>query len=76
MLSNTMIHKEMDMFQASVMKLSREIGKAAVLWNDSKYSELSSTISGIANISKDVIVAGDRCCSSIGKFEEIASERY
>lgn len=75
-MSEAMIRKEMDMFQESVMRLSREIGKAAILWNDSKYAELSSSVSQIANASKNVIVAGDKCCSSVSKMEEIAAEKY
>ena len=75
-MSEAMIRKEMDVFQASVMKLSREIGKAATLWNDPKYAELSSSVSQIANASKNVIVAGDKCCSSITKMEKIAAEKY
>ena len=75
-MSEAMIRKEMDMFQESVMRLSREIGKAAILWNDPKYAELSSSVSQIANASKNVIVAGDKCCSSVGKMEEIAAEKY
>ncbi len=71
-----MIRKEMDEFQKSVMKLSGEIGKAATLWNDPQYADLSSSVSQIANASKNVIVAGDKCCNSISKMEKIAAEKY
>ena len=75
-MSDDAIRKEIELFQSSVMKLSGEVGKAGMIWNDPKYSELSSSVSQIANESKDVILAGDRCCASIGKMEKIASEKY
>lgn len=70
------IRKELQIFQASVKKLSAGVGAASSLWKDGKFSELSSSVAEVANQSKDVMVAGDRCCSSIEKFEKIASEKY
>lgn len=75
-MSSENIKKEMQIFQASVKKLSAGVGTASSLWKDEKFSELSSSVAEIANQSKDVIVTGDRCCSSIDKFEKIASEKY
>lgn len=75
-MSSENIKKEMQIFQASVKKLSAGVGAASSLWKDKKFSELSSSVAEIANQSKDVIVTGDRCCSSIDKFEKIASEKY
>ena len=49
---------------------------ASSLWKDEKFSKLSSSVAKIANQSKDVMVMGDRCCSSIDKFEKIASEQH
>ncbi len=70
------IKREIQIFQSSVKHLSAGIGRASSLWRDAKFSELSASIGEIANQSKDVIVAGDRCCSSIDKFDKIAAERY
>ena len=62
-------------FQAAVKRLSDRV-KGVTLWNDSKYRELSASVSKVASESKTVAVTGDRCCSSIGKFFRIAAERY
>lgn len=70
------IKKEMQIFQSSVKKLSAGIGRASSLWRDAKFSELSASVGEIANQSKDVIVAGDRCCSAIDNFDKIAAEKY
>ena len=70
------IKKEMQVFQSSVKQLSAGIGRASSLWGDEKFSELSASVGEIASQSKDIIVAGDRCCSSIDKFVRIAAEKY
>lgn len=75
-MGSALIRKDVDEFQKAVQKLSSGIGKAASLWGDQKYSELSSAVRVVANMSKDVIVTGDRCCSAIDKFDKIASEQY
>lgn len=70
------IKKEMQIFQASIKKLSAGVGQASSLWRDEKFTELSSSVAEIANQSKNVMVMGDRCCGSIDKFLKIASEKY
>ena len=75
-MSKENIQKEVQVFQASVKNLSNGIGAASSLWKDKKFSELSSSIGMIANQSKEVMIAGDRCCSSIDKFKKIAEEKY
>ena len=70
------IRKELDQFQKSVKKLSSGVGKASSLWHDKKYNELSSAVSVVANLSRDVILSGEQCCSSIDKVDKIASEEY
>lgn len=70
------IKKEIEIFQSAVKKLSNSIGRASSLWKDDKFSELSSSVREIASQSKEIIVMGDRCCSSIAKFEKITSEKY
>lgn len=70
------IRKELQIFQSSIKNLSAGISQAASLWKDEKYSELSASIGEVANNSKNVMVAGDRCCSSVDKFNKIAAEKY
>lgn len=70
------IRKEMLIFQASIKNLSARVSQAASLWKDEKFSELSASIGEVANNSKNIMVAGDRCCSSIDKFDKIAAEKY
>ena len=70
------IRKEMMFFQSSIKNLSAEISRAASLWKDEKFSELSKSIGEVANNSKDIMIAGDSCCSSVDKFNKIASEKY
>ena len=69
------IRKEMQIFQSSIKNLSAGISRASSLWKDEKFSELSASIGEVAN-SKDIMIAGDRCCSSVDKFNKIASEKY
>lgn len=70
------IRKEMQIFQSSIKNLSAGISRASSLWKDEKYSELSASIGEVANNSKNVMVAGDRCCSSVDKFIKVAAEKY
>lgn len=70
------IRKEMKVFQSSIKNLSAGISRASSLWKDEKFSELSTSIGEVANNSKNVMVAGDRCCSTIDKFNKIATEKY
>lgn len=75
-MSSDSIRKEIDHFQASVKNLSLGVSKAANLWKDSKYQELSSMVSTVASMSRDVILAGEKCCSSVDRLDKIASEIY
>lgn len=70
------IKKDVDAFSSAVQRLGSGIKSASSLWKDSKYSELSSEIGQIANLSKGVIVSGDRCSNSIEKFYKIAEEEF
>ena len=70
------IKKSLEQFQVSVAKLSGEIGKATSVWSDPNYSKLHSEVSDIANQSKDVIVSGDKFCSSLERFNKIVIEKY
>lgn len=70
------IKREMQIFQSSIKRLSAGVSQASSLWKDEQFSGLSASVSEIANQSKDVMVAGERCCSSIDKFDRIAAEKY
>lgn len=70
------IRKEMQVFQASIKNLSTGISRASSLWKDEKFSELSASIGEVANDSKNVMVTGERCCSTVDKFNKIAAEKY
>ena len=75
-MNSGIIRQDIDGFQIAVKRLSTEIGKAASIWNDPKFSELSAAVSVIANMSKDVIVTGEKSCLSIDKFEKLSEEQY
>lgn len=75
-MDSNLIRRDISEFQSAVQKLSGEIGKASTLWSDSKYGELSSAVSVLANYSKEVIVLGDKCCASIEKYKKISEEHY
>lgn len=70
------IKRDLDGFQSSVQKLGTGIKAASSLWKDPKYSELSSEVTQIANLSRTVLVAGDKSCDVINKFFNVASEEY
>lgn len=70
------IKRELAVFQSSVQRLGAGIKSASSLWKDPKYSELSSEIMQIANLSRTVLVAGDKSCEVINKFFKVASEEY
>jgi len=75
-MSSEIIKKDIEDFQVFVQKLGSGVGKAASLWRDAKFAELSLKVSEIANMSKEVIVSGERCCNSIDKFDKISAEKY
>lgn len=70
------IRQDVDAFQAAVKRLSGKVGDAGSLWSDAKFAELSSTVSVIAGMSRDVMVTGDDCCASIDRFAKISAEKY
>ena len=75
-MSSFMIDKDINEFQKSVQNLGVGIGRAGSLWKDPKFSELSAAVGIIANMSRDVILAGDRCRTAVSRFDQIASEEY
>ncbi|MCM1233330.1 MAG: hypothetical protein NC489_24700 [Ruminococcus flavefaciens] len=75
-MGSSEIKKDLQDFQTAVKKLSDGIGRAGSLWSDAKFSELSSSVGMVATQSKDLMVSGDKCCSSIDRFDMIAAEKY
>lgn len=75
-MSSASIRKDLQLFQASVKRLSAGVGQASSLWKDEKFSELSSSVSQVATQSKQVMMTGDRICASLDKFDKIAAENY
>ena len=75
-MNSGIIRQDIDGFQVAVKRLSGEIGKASAIWNDPKFSELSSTVRLIADISKSVIITGEKSCVSIDKFVKLSEEEY
>lgn len=74
--SSEMLKRDLETFQNFVKKLSTGVKNASDIWKDEKYSKLTSEVTQIAHESKDVLTAGDRCCSSLDRFEKLASEEY
>lgn len=75
-MHSNQIRTDLDRFQTMVKKLGSDVGRASVLWEDEKYAELSAAIRVIADMSKNLIVAGDQCCASVDKFAQISEEQY
>ena len=70
------IKRELEGFQSAIQKLGTGIKSASSLWKDPKYSGLSSEMTQIANLSKNVLVSGDKSCEIIDKFFKAANEQY
>ena len=75
-MSSAKIKKDLEQFQDAVKRLGDGVGKAAPLWNDAKFSELSASVSSVAAQSMDLMVSGEKACTSIDRFNKIASEQY
>ena len=75
MMNSTGISADMQEFRSAIKKLSDKIGRAASLWNDAKFAELSASVGVVATQSKDLMVSGERCCTAIEKFNKIAAEK-
>lgn len=75
-MDSGLIRQDVEAFQVAVKKLSGEVGSAGSLWSDTKFSELFSAVSMIANMSRDIMVAGDNCCNTIDRFAMLSAEEY
>jgi len=68
------VKQNIQVFMSAVQKLSSAVSKGSSLWQDEKYSELSSAIVAISNQSQKVLASGDNCCSALQQFYKIAEE--
>ena len=68
------LRKELEDFKQSTSRLSDKIKGVGDIWKDENYASLSSQIKELAKSSKIVIESGERACSSMEKFFNIASE--
>jgi len=75
-MGSELIRQDVRDFEAAVKNLSAGIASASALWKDAKYRELSASVGQIARQSRDLITAGDDCCSAIDHFLIIANEKY
>lgn len=69
-------YRELQEFQDAVRKLSVTVQAASALWKDEHFSQLSASVVQIANMSRNVIEAGERSKRSAEEFDRIANERY
>ena len=69
------IKKYLDNFRLSTRKISERVGRVGDIWRDDNYSALQTQMGELARASKSVIESGDRACTSIDKFFDIANEK-
>lgn len=75
-MSEKQIRDQVSYFEGVVHNLSLEIGKVSTLWQDSKYSELYTSVAQVATLSRDFMAAGDKCINSLSQFNKISDEKY
>lgn len=75
-MSEKQIRDQVSYFEGVVHNLSSEIGKVSTLWQDSKYSELYTSVAQVATLSRDFMAAGDKCINSLSQFNKISDEKY
>lgn len=66
------IRLDLDRFETAARTLGSEVAGASALWTDEKYDELAAALRVIADGSRNVIVAGERCCHSVENFIRIS----
>lgn len=75
MADESTLKKHLEDFQKAVKKLGNSVNKNRDEWNDAQYSNLSDSIKGVAALSKQVLIFGNKCSSAIKRFNVIESER-
>ena len=66
--------KDVEELQRSIKSLSNSIKKCGVDWKDTKYAALVGKIKPVANDSKQIMVASERCCKALAKFLKVEAE--
>jgi len=69
------LKRNIDSFRLSTKKISERIRGVGDIWRDNNYSSLQKQMGELARASKSVIESGDKTCTSIDKFFDIASEK-
>lgn len=64
-----------DAFQAAAKKLGDTLRKSQVEWNDAQYERVRDAVRTVASMSKQVIMAGNRCEAAVKRFNSIESEQ-
>ena len=68
------LKKEVESFKVSTKKISEKINGVGDIWRDNNYTSLQTQMGELAKTSRIVIENGERVCSSIDKFFNIAAE--
>lgn len=63
-------------FQEAAARLSQAIRKAAALWQDDNYRQLSNSVADLGKQTRSVLEAEERSRRSVARFEQIAREKY
>ena len=66
--------KDVEELQRSIKKLSNSIKKCGVNWKDAKYAALVEKIRPVADDSKKIMIACDRCNRALDKFFKVEAE--
>ncbi len=68
MENSDLVLQDIEDFRSYVKNLSEKINKANVEWKDEKFKQLYKSIQEIANDSKELINAGEKCKKAIKNF--------
>lgn len=66
--------KDIEELQRSIKNLSNSIKKCGVNWADAKYAALVKKIKPVADDSKQIMVASERCNKALAKFLKVEAE--
>lgn len=66
--------KDVEELQRSIKKLSNSIKKCGVDWKDAKYTALAEKVKPIADDSKQIIIASERCKKVLASFLKVEAE--
>lgn len=66
--------KDVEELQRSIKNLSNSVKKSGVDWKDTKYAALVEKIKPVADESKQIMVASERCSKALAKFLKVEAE--